>query len=230
MARNEDDDPGVPCTPEKVRSSKRRTEQPMKRSVIALAVIVAVIGGAFALVAVNPLGTAGAQRAGVGPTEHRAGRQGALDEALDQLVEEGTLTEEQASAVRDRKRDTVTERRERRSGEQRDSSRPKSLRKAFDKAGGEVATALGLSPEELSQGLRDGKTLGELADENGVDRSELAQVLVDRATARIDAAAADGRIDDEKADAHKSELGERVERFLDRNVGGQGGRKSRSGD
>lgn len=202
----------------------------MKRSVIAVAVVLGVIGGAFALVAVNPFETAGAQRSDDEATEHRPGRQGDLGEALDRLVEDGTLTEEQASAVRDVVCDARAERRERSSTEQRGSGRPRSIRKAFDQTAGEMAAVLGMSPEELSQARRDGKSLGELADENDVDRSQLAQVLVNGATARIDEALADERIDEEKAEAFKSDLDERVERFLDRSSGAQGRRESKSGE
>ncbi len=85
-----------------------------------------------------------------------------------------------------------------------------------------VAEILGISVEDLEAAKEDGKTLAEIADENGVERADLVASLVAAAEERVDQAVADGKFDEEKAAEIKENLEERVENRID-NVRGEKG-------
>jgi hypothetical protein len=75
---------------------------------------------------------------------------------------------------------------------------------------GDLADVLGTSADDLRPALRDGQTLAEVAEANGVDPQQVVDVLVDNGTERFDAAVAAGRIDQATADERKASLPERA--------------------
>lgn len=86
-----------------------------------------------------------------------------------------------------------------------------------------AATALGLTPDEVRTGLEAGKSLADLAGEQGVDVQQVIDALVADATARIDQRLAAGDLTQERADAMKSGLADRVaERVQNARPGGDG--------
>jgi cell division FtsZ-interacting protein ZapD len=74
----------------------------------------------------------------------------------------------------------------------------------------DVADAIGISTDDLRAALRDGQTLAEVAEANGVDAQRVVDVLVENGTARLEAAVAAGRIDQATADERKASLPERA--------------------
>ncbi len=74
----------------------------------------------------------------------------------------------------------------------------------------DVADAIGISTDDLRAALRDGQTLAEVAEANGVDPQRVVDVLVESGTARLDAAVAAGRIDQATADEREASLPERA--------------------
>lgn len=78
-----------------------------------------------------------------------------------------------------------------------------------------AAEALGLTTDELKDQLRDGKTLAEIAEAQGVDRQTLIDTLVTAATERIDQAVADGKMTQERADKAKAKLPEVITKIVD---------------
>jgi len=74
----------------------------------------------------------------------------------------------------------------------------------------DLAEVLGTSTDELRAALRDGQTLAEVADANGVDPEQVVEVLVDNGTERLDTAVAAGRIDKTTADEREANLSERA--------------------
>lgn len=74
----------------------------------------------------------------------------------------------------------------------------------------DLAEAIGISTDDLRAALKDGQTLGELAEANGVDPQRVVDVLVDNGTKRLDAAVAAGRTDEATADERKADLPERA--------------------
>ncbi|MBD0292301.1 MAG: hypothetical protein ICV70_01835 [Jiangellaceae bacterium] len=125
----------------------------------------------------------------------------AIADALASLVQDGTITQEQANAVAETLADELP-------------------------AGGHVhgllhlgldvaAEELGLTDEELRDRLGDGATLAEIAEEQGVDVDDLVDALVTAAEERLAAAVEDGRIDQERADDISADLEERVRTFVE---------------
>jgi hypothetical protein len=74
----------------------------------------------------------------------------------------------------------------------------------------EIATLLGIDVESLHDALRDGSTLAELADFNGVEVDAVVDLLVGSHTEHIEQAVENGRITQENADERLSDLEERV--------------------
>jgi uncharacterized protein YidB (DUF937 family) len=83
---------------------------------------------------------------------------------------------------------------------------PLSLEKA--------ATALGISADDLRGRLRDGTTLAQVAQEQGVDVETLIAALVADATGRIDQAVADGKLTADQATERKANLTGRITKFV----------------
>lgn len=76
-------------------------------------------------------------------------------------------------------------------------------------------TYLGLSQADLLQALRAGSTLGEVATSVGKSKVELIATIAAAANAKIDKAAADGKLTAEQATALKAQVGPAVTRLVD---------------
>jgi len=129
---------------------------------------------------------------------------GRLREALDGLVENGTITAAQADAVVGALQDAfprVT----------RFAHHLDLAREALTAAAG----VIGIDEAELRTALEDGQSLAEVAEANGVSREELLAGLTDAATERIDAAVAGGDLPDEMAAAMKERMAEVLDKVVD---------------
>jgi polyhydroxyalkanoate synthesis regulator phasin len=120
-----------------------------------------------------------------------------IREALSGLVEDGSLTEEQADEVAG----TLAE-----SGV--------GGRGGHHGAGVALDTAaevLGLTEDELREALAtEGATLADVAEEQGVDPGALVDALVQAAEERIAEAVEEGRVTQEEADERVGDLEERI--------------------
>jgi polyhydroxyalkanoate synthesis regulator phasin len=76
-------------------------------------------------------------------------------------------------------------------------------------------TYLGLSQADLLKALREGNTLGEVASNVGKSKAELVATITAAANAKIDKAAADGKLTAEQATALKGQVGPAVTRLVD---------------
>lgn len=88
----------------------------------------------------------------------------------------------------------------------------------------DVAGVLGIDEAELMEALRDGSTLAEIAEANGVDAATLVEAMTAAATEAIDEAVADGLITQDRADAMLENLPGRITDQLDRSFSGRHGR------
>lgn len=184
----------------------------MRKLLAGAALSAAVIGGGAAVVIVNPLGIAGAQSTTTTPAptdpsptaaDHRPGQ--VLDDVLDDLVGKGTLSPDQANAVRDGvKARKGTEPPGGRHG------RGPGLREGLDAA----ASALGVTADELRTDLQAGKSIAQVAQEKGVNLDDVKNAIVTEATGRIDQAVTDGKLTQEQADRAKAELGQHIDDLL----------------
>ncbi len=170
----------------------------MKKPLAATAIAATAIGGAaagaawFTPVLAGAQDTEGAPAPEVAPPspEQRHEKVRArISEALQPLVDDGTLTEAQRDAVIDALEAARPERPGR-----GDHDRGPRLR--FD---GDVAEILGMDPADVGAALRDGQTLADLAEANGVDPREIVDAIVDDIEARIEQGVENGRLDEDRA-------------------------------
>jgi polyhydroxyalkanoate synthesis regulator phasin len=134
---------------------------------------------------------------------------GWVDEALDELVDDGTLTQDQADAVSDALRDA------------RPEHRPGGVGPSW--AGrflfgpsllSEAADAIGVDEDELLDAVREGETIGDLAEENGVEPQTVIDALVATVRGRLDEAVANGDIEQDAADERLADATERITEFV----------------
>ena len=86
-------------------------------------------------------------------------------------------------------------------------SRAATLKVMLDSA----ANTLGLSPRDLAGQLRDGLTLGQIAQQRGVDPNKVRAAMLSVPTARIDEAVKNGKLTQDKAAALKARLEKQVD-------------------
>lgn len=73
-----------------------------------------------------------------------------------------------------------------------------------------AAKALGLTVDELRTAMKDGKTLADVAADQGVDKQQVVDALLADAIAMQDERVADGTITQEQADRQAQKVNERV--------------------
>lgn len=80
--------------------------------------------------------------------------------------------------------------------------------------GDTVTETLGVTADDLKQAMQDGKSLADVADEQGVAVDDLTAALTAAANEQLDAAVADGKIDDERAAQMSEALSERIDNLV----------------
>jgi hypothetical protein len=120
-----------------------------------------------------------------------------VDEALSDLVADGTLTQVQVDAVEEALRDARPE---------------KGPRRA---AVGQILEDLGLDPEVVREGLSEGLSLGEIAEANGMSADDVVAALIEAHSERLAEAVEAGRLDAETAAEREAEFAEKAEAIVD---------------
>lgn len=167
---------------------------------IGAAVTLAVAGGGAAYAAAtggqnqrDALIRDAAQRLNVTPDRLRSALDGAAADQLDQAVKDGRLTQQQADRIKQRiRQDGLPLGAGPGPGFGRGfgPDGPGPVRIGLDVA----ARYLGLTPAALRRDLAGGKTLAQVARDQGKSVDGLEQSLVDAARARLDRAVSDGRL------------------------------------
>jgi predicted DNA-binding protein (UPF0251 family) len=80
---------------------------------------------------------------------------------------------------------------------------------------GVAAEAIGITPEQLRQELRSGKSLAQVAQERGVSRDTLKQRILAAQQQRLDQAVQQGRMTREQATQVMNRLSANIDRMLD---------------
>ncbi len=166
-----------------------RTWRAVRAGVMVLAVIGLAMGG-LAL-AQDPAATGGAN-----PVPSAAFER--ILDLLAPLVDDGTLTEDQAAAVADRLADTLPSRRDRRAGARRDH------------VADVLVDQLGVAPTELRGAARAGASLAEVAEAEGIATDELVGRIVAPVEERLSDAVAEGDLTEDEAAARLDEAHSRV--------------------
>ncbi len=153
-------------------------------------------------------GSATAQESNTETVEETQDRSAHWREVLDPLVEDGTLTEAQADTVAEHLTSTLPGRRGHFLG-----------RRPGLASFGAAAEVIGIENAELREALADGATLAEVAEENGVTVETLVDGLVAALNEKVDELVDNGRITDEQAAEIKENAPERIENFVNSEVG-----------
>ena len=194
------------------------TTTPIKRSVAITAIAASTLGGVAAGAAFFTPVIAGAQDDVVEAEQAAPERGERISEALQVLVDDGTLTEAQRDAVVETLQNARPDR-----GEFRERLGQRGPRGA-----GEIAEILGLEGSEMREALRNGSSIAELAEAQGIDSADVVDAIVARAEERLDTAVENGRIDDTQAAEMLTQAAERAEDLVNGEIefGGRRGRLS----
>ncbi len=177
------------------------TTTPIKRSVAITAIAASTLGGVAAGAALFTPVIAGAQDDAAEAEQAAPERRARISEALQVLVDDGTLTEAQREAVVETLQIALPDR-----GEFRERLGQRGPRVA-----GEIAEILGLEGNEIREALRNGSSIAELAEAQGIDSADIVDAIVARAEERLDTAVENGRIDDTQAAEMLTRAAERAE-------------------
>lgn len=194
------------------------TTTPIKRSVAITAIAASAFGGVAAGAAFFTPVIAGAQDDAVEAEQAAPERGERISEALQVLVDDGTLTEAQRDAVVETLKNARPDR-----GEFREPLGQRGPRVA-----GEIAEILGLEGNEIREALRNGSSIAELAEAQGIESADVVDAIVARAEERLDTAVENGRIDDTQAAEMLTRTAERAEDLVNGEIefGGRRGRLS----
>jgi polyhydroxyalkanoate synthesis regulator phasin len=135
---------------------------------------------------------------GATPPADAPDRASKLEDALAPLVEDGTLTQEQA--------DKVVEALKAAGPFGGHGPGRGAIGKGLDAA----ASALGLSEDEVRTALRDGQTLADVARSKGLDPQVVIDALVAEVTTHLDEEVASGDLTQEQADRRLAEATARI--------------------
>ncbi len=146
-----------------------------------------------------------AEGAGVDPQEIVDAAIAAAEAELEEAVEDGRMTEEQMAQILERLADDLPDRLEQ-------TWQPRGVRGGvFDQFNegfwtmyDAVAEALGLTPDNLFSELHSGKSVAEVAEEQGVEmeavRDAMEETRIEARKQAIEQAVEDGRLTQEQAD------------------------------
>jgi hypothetical protein len=156
--------------------------------------------------------TAISEALGVSVEEYEAAETQAQEEVLEQAVDEGWLTEEQAEQKREWMAEGLPGRGAK--GFMRPGMGPRGI-------GGHgqleaVSELLGLTPQELMTELRDGKSIASLAVEKGVDTQVIVDAIIADLQEHLNEAVADGKLTQQRADWMLEQAREQVPEMLDK--------------
>ncbi len=181
----------------------------MQKRLAAVGLSVGLVAGGAAGAVLGTTGVSGAQEdPPVAESEERPSAEDRqaraaerLGEVLAPLVSDGTISQEQADAVVARLVEAGPGER----GERREGHRERRGENAEELAG-----LLGITAEELHDALRDGSTIAEVAEANGVDVQTVIDAMVADVTERVAAQVEAGELTQEEADERLAEATERI--------------------
>jgi uncharacterized protein YidB (DUF937 family) len=182
------------------------------RVFFVLAVVVALLSALIAGIALaqngegdgTRRGFAGrvASRLGVTEEELRGAVKGAGLDIVDEAVAEGRMSAERGERLREQI-------------EEGSFGRLAGLGRLLRSAVDAVSDTLDMTPREILGELRDGQSLAELAEAQGVPREELKAVITTEVQGTLDQAVAEGRLTQERADEIMARLNENIDKVLD---------------
>ncbi len=178
------------------------------------------------------------ERLGVSPEELQQAMKDAAADTVDDLVAEGKLDAERAEKIKDFIENSdgllplLRQVRDRWGGGHDGGPGPAGHPRLFRELFQIAADVVGLEPGQLLQELKDGKTLAEIAAEQGISEADLIAALTSAVEERLDQAVADGKLTQEKADELLARFQDKVDELIHSSIpegagppfGGGGGR------
>lgn len=158
-----------------------------------------------------------AAAAGVSEADLVAALETASSERLAAAVADGKIDAEKAAEIEANMSEKISERINSVVGSRHEQRQER--REERRAAAAETLGELGLDEDTVKTGREAGKTLAEIAAEGGVSEDDLVDALVADAQERLAAAAADGKVDDEKAAEISENIEERVTERVNRTPG-----------
>ena len=128
-----------------------------------------------------------------------------LRAALEPLVDDGTLTQEQADAGVERLLEAQPD-------------RPRRHGPGLDAA----AEAIGVSVDDVRDALREGQSVADLATANGVDPQAVVEAMVAELEEHLAERVAEGELTQEEADEKLAEARERITDMVNGELRGRG--------
>ncbi|RNB87040.1 hypothetical protein EDM56_15195 [Brevibacillus fluminis] len=93
----------------------------------------------------------------------------------------------------------------------------------------ELLALLKLDADQLKEQLKAGKSLAEVAQAQGVSKADVIKLLIAQRTKKLDEAVASGKLTQEKAKQIKSELADRINRFVEKKFDRKDGHNKEKG-
>lgn len=193
-------------------------------TVAVLGVAVVGVGAGFAQQANGSTSTflgKVAAKLGIGEDKLTTAVDQAYDETLDEAVAAGRLTQAQADILKARGYDFAPQ-----LGPRFGGHGPMGGARIVDAA----ATVLGMSVDDLTAQLKDGKSLADVATAQGISVDDLTADLLSEVKARLDSLVSEGKLTQEQADNIYTQTQDNIDQivsgqqgFFGRGRGGPGG-------
>jgi ribosomal protein S20 len=144
---------------------------------------------------------------------------------IDQEVQQGTLTAEQANQRKANLKDRITQ--------HVNETKPKDAGRDRGPKLDAAAKALGVSTDDLRTQLRNGQTIAQVAQDRNVDKQKVIDAMVKDAQAHLDQAVKDGKLTADQANQRKADLQQHITSLVDNGPprdhdGGPGGQPGQS--
>ncbi|MGE0877138.1 MAG: hypothetical protein AB7O61_00690 [Acidimicrobiia bacterium] len=193
----------------------------MKKPVASAAVALSILGGAGAGALLFTPGIVGAQTNGSSSTTPSTTTSPAdrLAETLKPRVDNGTITQAQADAVRNALKSAGIDH-----GGKRGPGGPGGAGMGVGRGQAITAAAgaLGVSEADLKTALQSGKSLADVAADKGVDVQKVIDAIVAAEKTEIEQAVTDGKITRDQADKAEANLTQRVTDMVNKAGKGKG--------
>ena len=181
----------------------------MKKLLGSIAVVAALGAGAFALSTVLPAGAQSTppSTSSTAPPAKGGGRAAAVKSALDGLVQNGTINQDQENAVIQAMRGALA-------GQGHGRFHGRAVRGMIKVA----ADKIGVQPKDLLQARRNGQSIADVANAHNVNPSDVVAAIVDAANQRIDQAVTSGRLSADQASALKAKVPQLADKVVNATV------------
>jgi polyhydroxyalkanoate synthesis regulator phasin len=201
-----------------------------KRLVVLTAAVLTAAGGTGAALAVTRSDNAkqteqavlsdAAKRLNVSPSDLHDALAAAEDAQLDQLVKDGKLTQEQADAIKARRKESGLVLGFGPGGPPMFMHHGFAVRfELFD----DIASAIGISRQQLFAQLRDGKSLADIAKAHGKSLDDVKSSVRAAVKKQLDPAVKEGKLTQAQEDDILSHVGDMIDHFGDRQPHGMHG-------